>query len=88
MTDDVKERLKVLLNELVQEQASEKRERAERVAGLLAMLGIESMVIQVPVVERTTERTESGLLIREKSYDALVSMIRKLFYEVDSKENP
>jgi hypothetical protein len=73
------EEAKRIAKRLTLELEEENYDRAERMAMLFHVLGIEAQSFAVPVVTRTNEALEYGVMIRESEFPALLDMIRKMF---------
>lgn len=73
------EEVKRIARKLTLEIEEENYDRAERMVMLFHVLGVEAQTFAVPVVTRTNEALEYGVMIRESEFPALLTMIRKMF---------
>lgn len=78
--DDVKADLVALLSEMLAEQETDSRERAQAICDTLhALYGIQAAVTKVDRYNGLEHTREFGIVIPESSFDKLLNMLQRLF---------
>lgn len=79
-SEDVRGDLVRLLGEMLEEQETDARERAQAIADTLhALYGIQAVTIKLDRYNNLEHVKELGIAIPESSFDQLLSMLRRLF---------